>query len=78
MSDAETRTLAPGESTSRDNGERIGRSREGHLVLLRRRVAAPGFVVTIDSPARTDLPTEVITAGWAHANTAFDRLMRED
>lgn len=77
MSDTDTSALIPGQSTARDNGERIGRSQAGHLVLMRRRVVEPGFVVTVDSPQRPELPSEVITTGWAHANAAFDRLMRE-
>lgn len=77
MSETKTSELVPGQSTHRDNGERMGRSDAGHLVLMRRRISEPGFVVTVDAPARPDLPTVVITAEWAHANTAFDRMMRE-
>ncbi|MEU6130191.1 hypothetical protein ABZ805_13560 [Saccharopolyspora sp. NPDC047091] len=74
MADTDTTALVPGQSISRDNGERLGRSAAGHLVQLRRRVAEPGFVVTSGS-TRGDA---VLTAEWAHANAAFDRMMRED
>lgn len=73
MADTDTTELAPGQSVSRDNGERLGRSAAGHLVQLRRRVAEPGFVVTTAAEDRD----AVLTAEWAHANAAFDRLMRD-
>lgn len=77
MADTETSELAAGQSVARDNGERMGRSRAGHLVFLRRRTAEPGFVVAIDAPPGAEGSDGVLTTTWAHANTAFDRLMRE-
>lgn len=77
MADTETSELAPGQSVARDNGERMGRTRAGHLVFLRRRVAEPGFVVALDAPRDVEGSDGVLTAVWAHANEAFDRLMRE-
>lgn len=77
MSTTEFESLAPGESISRDNGERLGRSSSGALVLMRRRKSSGGYVVTVDATPRPEVPSEVITADWGPANTAFDRLMKE-
>ncbi len=59
-----------------DNGERMGRSRAGHLVFLRRRLAEHGFAVAVDAPPGTGQPDGVLTTTWGHANEVFDRLMR--
>ncbi len=72
----EAASLRPGETHSEDNGERMGRSAGGRIVLMRRRKSAPGFVVTTDAEALPDVPNEVIRAEWAAANTAFARMMR--
>jgi hypothetical protein len=77
MSDTDLSNLTPGQSASRDNGERWGRSAGGYVVLLRKRVSGPGFVVSTEAPARPEVPTETITTNWAAANRAFDRLMHE-
>lgn len=77
MTDSQTALLQAGESTSAENGERRGRSRGGRLVLLRRRKADQGFVVTVDAPAdRGGESTEMITSEWGSANAAFDRMMK--
>ncbi|MHA6803442.1 hypothetical protein [Salinifilum ghardaiensis] len=68
--------LAPGESATRDRGQRVGRSAGGRLVQLRRRVSEPGFVVTVDAEPAGGETTELITADWGAANTTFDRFMR--
>ena len=49
----------------------------GHLVQLRRRIAEPGFVVTVDAEPRVGATTELITTDWAAANTTFSRFMHE-
>lgn len=77
MTESQTALLQSGESTSAENGERYGRSRGGRVVLLRRRRADQGFVVTVDAPAEQGgEPTEMITAEWGSANAAFDRMMK--
>ncbi len=72
----EAASLRPGETQSEDNGERMGRSTGGRIVLMRRRRSSPGFVVTTDAEALPDVPNEVIRAEWAAANAAFARMMR--
>ncbi|MGP4017072.1 hypothetical protein [Saccharopolyspora sp. 5N708] len=69
--------LRPGQVESRDNGERFGCSAGGCLVQLRRRIAEPGFVVTVDAEPRPGESRELITHEWAAANAAFDRFMHE-
>jgi len=77
MTDSGETLLQAGESTSAENGERCGRSRGGRLVLLRRRKADQGFVVTVDAPAdQGGESTEMLTAEWGSANAAFDRMMK--
>lgn len=76
MTNVNTASLQAGESTARDNGERYGRSAGGRMVLLRRRRAEPGFVVTVDAPGTQDEPTEMITSEWGAANAAFGRMMK--
>lgn len=68
--------LEPGQSATRDRGQRLGRSAGGRLVQLRRRVSVPGFVVTVDAEPAGGETTELITADWSAANTTFDRFMR--
>lgn len=78
MTESQTAQLQSGECTSTENGERYGRSRGGRLVLLRRRKAGQGFVVTVDAPAdQGGEATEMITAEWGSANAAFDRMMKD-
>lgn len=76
MTEPTTDSLGAGESTSRENGERYGRSAGGRTVLLRRRRSEPGFVVSVDAPGNQDEPTEMITSEWGPANAAFDRMMK--
>ncbi|GAB3291265.1 hypothetical protein [Parasphingorhabdus pacifica] len=77
MATSEFESLSPGESVSRDNGERMGRSANGAQVLMRRRIGAEGYVVTVDATPRPEVPSETITTEWGPANAAFDRLMKE-
>ena len=72
----EAAALRAGETQSEDNGERMGRSAGGRIVLMRRRRSAPGFVVTADAEALPDVPNEVIRSDWAAANAAFAKMMR--
>lgn len=76
MATSELDSLKPGECVSRDNGERMGRSANGALVLMRRRIGSEGYVVTVDAPPRPEVPSESITTEWRSANAAFDRLMK--
>ena len=72
----EAASLRTGETRSEDNGERMGRSAGGRIVLMRRRKSAPGFVVTTDADPLPNVPNEVIRSEWAAANAAFAQMMR--
>ena len=48
----------------------------GGLGQLRRRVSAPGLVVSVGPDPAGGETTELITADWSAANTTFDRFMR--
>lgn len=80
MTDTESaspqRDLRAGECLSQDNGERVGRSAGGRLVLMRRRRTTSGFVVTVDAQPRPEVPAETLSTEWAAANAAFDRMMK--
>lgn len=76
MASTEFESLGPGESTSSDNGERMGRSSGGKRVLMRRRIGSSGYVVSVDADPRPEVPSEMITTEWGPANAAFDRLMK--